>query len=70
MPRVKQTKPVVQAETVNVVEPVVVAKKATKPKKTEPVVVEVAPVVEAATDVSKDAVVECEVSFLEESKIF
>lgn len=70
MPRVKQTKPVTQAETVNVAEPVVVAKKATKSKKTEPVVVEVAPVVEAATDASKDAIVECDNSLFEASSDF
>lgn len=70
MPRVKQTKPVAQAETVNVAEPVVVAKKAAKSKKTEPVVVEVAPVVEAATDVSKDAVPESDNSLFEASSDF
>lgn len=70
MPRVKQTKPTAQAETVNVAEPVVVAKKAAKSKKPEPVVVEVTPVVEAAADVSKDAVVECDNSLFEASSDF
>ncbi len=73
MPRVKQTKPTTQVETVNVAEPVVVApvaKKVTKAKKTEPVVDDVAPVVEAVTDVSKDAVVECDNSLFEASSDF
>ena len=74
MPRVKQTKP---SESAKVVAPVVAAvaapitKKSTKtPKTAAPVVVEVAPVVEAASDVSKDAVPECDNSLFEASADF
>ena len=74
MPRVKQTKP---TESAKVVAPVVAAvaapvtKKSTKtPKSAAPVVVEVAPVVEAASDVSKDAVPECDNSLFEASADF
>lgn len=74
MPRVKQTKP---TESAKVVAPVVaavaapVAKKSTKtPKTAAPVVVEVAPVVEAVSDVSKDAVPECDNSLFEASADF
>ena len=74
MPRVKQTKP---TESAKVVAPVVAAvaapvtKKSTKtPKSAAPVVVEVAPVVEAASDVSKDVVPECDNSLFEASADF
>ena len=74
MPRVKQTKP---TESAKVVAPVVAAvaapvtKKSTKtPKSAAPVVVEVAPVVEAASDVTKDAVPECDNSLFEASADF
>ena len=74
MPRVKQTKP---SESAKVVAPVVAAvaapitKKSTKtPKTAAPVVVEVAPVFEAASDVSKDAVPECDNSLFEASADF
>jgi len=74
MPRVKQTKP---TESAKVAAPVVAAvaapvtKKSTKtPKTAAPVVVEVAPVVEAVSDVSKDAVPECDNSLFEASADF
>lgn len=75
MPRVKQTKP---TESAKVVAPVVsaaaaapVTKKSTKtPKTAAPVVVEVAPVVEVASDVSKDVVPECDNSLFEASADF
>jgi upstream activation factor subunit UAF30 len=74
MPRVKQTKP---TESAKVVAPVVAAvpapvtKKSTKtPKSAATVVVEVAPVVETVTDVTKDAVPECDNSLFEASADF
>jgi upstream activation factor subunit UAF30 len=77
MPRVKQTK---TTESAKVVAPVVAAvtapvtKKSTKtPKTAAPVVaavVEVAPVVETVTEVSKDVVPECDNSLFEASADF
>lgn len=79
MPRVKQTKPTAQSESVKVVAPVVVASAATVTKKTSKAakpnaatVVEVAPVVvvESAADVAKDVVPECDNSLFEASADF
>ena len=77
MPRVKQTKPTAQSESVKVVAPVVVAtapvtKKASKSAKSPAPVVEVAPVVlvESAADVAKDVVPECDNSLFEASADF
>ena len=78
MPRVKQTKPTTQSESAKVAAPVVpavvaapVTKKATKSKTTAAPVAEVAPVVvESATEVSKDAVPECDNSLFEASADF
>ena len=75
MPRVKQTKP---TESAKVVAPVVAAavpapvtKKSTKtPKAAAPVVVEVAPVVETTSDVSKDVAPEIDNSLFEASADF
>ena len=75
MPRVKQTKP---SESAKVVAPVVAAavpapvtKKSTKtPKAAAPVVVEVAPVVETTSDVSKDVAPEIDNSLFEASADF